>query len=365
MVLLREADLAALVDEIMSDPTNSVIAVDAEWHGAHPCNQGSYVRTVQLSRKPRHAACVVLRDAGEWPASRHRSIASRTCAGCSPARRSGRCGLPGTSSADLPWLLSLGLDLREQFKAPVTVTGDDVAAWQDTRNRGGFDTGLAAHACNETGDFGLKALAPQYTDAADYEKDLQEWKAAYCKEHKIKPKQLAGFGDCPNEILTRYGLLDADITRRLYDIFNRPGGLLDADSFGHSSRRTFWIAMRATAAILEMELTGLAASRPRLEEMTTLFADTRAELLAGLRAAVNWPSLNPGSPQQCRELLFGEQFNGKRDKGTKLPVRVRPIGALSLGLTPIKTTGKPSLTWADVVAKGGPAKLHRPPTKRY
>ncbi len=159
VVLLREADLAALVDEIMSDPTNSVIAVDAEWHGAHPCNQGSYVRTVQLSRKPRHAACVVLRDAG-GVACFTPSIDSAiphlrrlfTSSAVWPVRIAGHF-----FRADLPWLLSLGLDLREQFEAPVTVTGDDVAAWQDTRNRGGFDTGLAAHACNETGDFGLKA----------------------------------------------------------------------------------------------------------------------------------------------------------------------------------------------------------------
>src|SRR5690606_984072 len=47
-------ELEELLYEVEHDPRkkDSVIAVDAEWHGEHPVNRGTYVRTIQFAWLP-------------------------------------------------------------------------------------------------------------------------------------------------------------------------------------------------------------------------------------------------------------------------------------------------------------------------
>jgi hypothetical protein len=78
----------------------------------------------------------------------------------------------------------------------------------------------------------------------------------------------------------------------------------------------------------------------------------RDQLLQAFRTAINWADFNPRSHPQCRAFLFGDNFAFKTDARTGAPLPVRPATAMTLALQPIKTTGKRSRLWADVVARG-------------
>lgn len=344
--ILRNVDeLRTLVDLLVADRDATNIAVDAEWHGSYPAAPGAYVRTIQFSWRPGCAACVVLRAPGgadtfgPTPAA---AIPQLRRLLTSTAERRVRI-IGHFFRADLPWLAYEGVDLRDEFCGGLAdspeQSGATEAPWEITRRVGGFDIGLAAHAHNEATELGLKALSRLHAIVPDYDEALRQW----CSGQK----NLAGFGDCPEEILIPYSIWDADATRRLFDLYNRPGGLLDRDIHGNSSRRAFWVAMCATAGIIEMESTGIRINPARLTKLTAIFRAGHEELLAGLRDAIHWPSFNPASPQHCREFLFGERYSGKKD-ATGSPKSVRPAGALSLKLSPVRTTGKPARAWSQL-----------------
>lgn len=342
--VIRDAEtLQKLVDELLADPMATVIAVDAEWHGSYPEAPGAYLRTIQVSWRAGCAACVVLRAAGGLDAFAPNPAAAILHLArllTSTADRSVRI-VGHFFRADLPWLIHAGLDLRSKFCG---IGGGQLQPSESPtdayRLAGGFDTGLAAHAHDETAALGLKSLATRLAGVPNYDADLQAWRDTN--------KHIEGFGDCPEDILLPYSNWDADATRRLYDVYGRPGGLLDRDPLGNSSRRAFQVAMSATAGILEMEMTGIKANAGRLNELAEVFRTGRDRLLMALRNEIGWPGFNPASPQQCRELLFGERFIGKTDPATGAPVSARPTGAITLGLSPVRTTGKPARAWASL-----------------
>lgn len=320
---------------------HAFIAVDAEWHGEHPQNAGSYVRTIQISWAHKKAACIVLREPGGKECFGGHEAAAIEVLNCilkstptRPVRVSGHF-----LNADLEWLVPLGLDLRDEFEAPA----DD---WTRIVWEGGFDTGLAAHAINETDDFSLKTQALKHTTAPRYDVALEAWKAAYCSEHGLKSKDLEGYGDCPAEVLVPYASYDADVTRR---IAYKQMALLDKDKFGNCSWESFWISMRATPSVLEMNRTGLLCDRTRIDLLTDVYLQARERLRTQICDWCRWPDFNINSVQQVREMLFGEELNGKKDKNGEV-VRLRPPKARSMGLTPIVSTGKRPIAWAEVVA---------------
>jgi hypothetical protein len=104
--------------------------------------------------------------------------------------------------------------------------------------------------------------------------------------------------------------------------------------------------MRGVLGFGEMHLRGLPVDLDRAAPLIESYVNVRDELLVELRKRIAWPEFKPNSHQQCCELLFGERFNGKRDNDGN-PIRIRPPGATSLGLTPYKTTGKRSKLWED------------------
>ena len=153
-------------------------------------------------------------------------------------------------NADLEWLVHYGLDLRKQFAAPMYdlsvegnqtareraylaegfEVGDDVPAWFRTKYEGGADTGLMAHAIEETAQYKLESLAMRYTSAPRYDTALGEWKTSYCKSNGISSKAMEGYGECPDHVLLPYGIYDADVTLRLFYEFDV---LLDEDYDGN------------------------------------------------------------------------------------------------------------------------------------
>jgi hypothetical protein len=249
--------------------------------------------------------------------------------------------------ADLPWLIDIGLDLREEY-APHPDP--------NVRDRGGWDTSLLYHAYNETARYKLEDVATRLTTAPRYDAPLQAWKKEYCAKRKIKAEDLEGYGQCPDEILHPYSSYDADVTRRIAMRLLGPAGdgregLLASDWHGNDSWTPYWISHNASLAFLEMEMTGFAVDRGRADEMSRVFMSARDRLVAELQQDLNWPSFNPKSHPQCAAMLFGDAFGAKLDKVTRQRIPIRPSTARTLNLTPVKSTGKRPKLWSDLVSR--------------
>src|SRR5690606_10680794 len=144
----------------------------------------------------------------------------------------------------------------------------------------------------------------------------EEWKDANAQDCED------GYGHVPSEILEPYGCFDAWLPLALMEKFER---LLDSDEFGNSSRKAYWLAMRAMPAIFEMCCEGLELDRDRLDRFYDLFSSCYVELVDQVRRDLNWPDFNPSSVIHVREALYGSRFNGAKVKeGQKK--RKRPKG---------------------------------------
>lgn len=263
-------------------------------------------------------------------------------------------------NADLWWLKSIGLGfLQDQFAVPPDDPDPDGVnrfwGWQKLMYYGGFDTILAAHAHEETSDFGLKELAIKHTSAGNYEVELERWKTQRARELGISMKDLPGFGACPREILLPYGAYDADVTFRLYTLYNKGlngrKALLDCDRFGMSSRQAFWTSMRASLAFYEMHEVGVIHDLTMAEELSETYQEVLDRLIFEFRRDARWPNFNPSSVIDKKEFLFGTRYNGKFNKATGENIQVRPEGGVSLHLPPYKSTGKRPKMWDWVRAR--------------
>ncbi len=354
---LEEAE--ELLEEVAADLEvggTNMVAWDAEWHGQHPVNAGSYMRTVQMSWKPKSAVCFLLRRAGGEPAFVDRfgkPAGQRLMAMLTDFMR-GRRAVGHFLVSDMEWFVHEGLDLRDAFAVPLHAAENGDPAWlRCQKGEGGFDTAMACHAVEETAMLGLESLTLRYTTAPRYDAPLEEWKTEYCKERKIKKAALEGYGDCPDSVLVPYSLYDADVTLR---IAHELLGLLDRDYFGQNAWEAFWESMIIQPVILEIHQTGIPVYRRRLDELTDKFVDAAARLEAEVRAATNWGDapkqrFNIRSVQHVKEYLFGEALNGRLTPEGQSPRIRRPEG-VSLGIRPLLTTSKPPLRWEDVEAKG-------------
>jgi len=370
-------ELQNLYNEIRADCEDNLLAVDAEWHGEHPENKGAYLRTIQLSWRHKAAVCIHVRAAGgAW---RFRGGKQALVFWLNKIFQ-GRRIAGQFFSSDLEWLLHLGLKIP--FSVADTWQRCMTQALSKKNPRGGFDTGLAAHAINETGEMGLTSLTLRFTSAPRYDVDLVRWRDDFCNKNKLKKEDLEGYGECPDEILVPYANYDADVTRRLAIRFQQ---LLTSDAYGNNCWEAFWISMRAQPAALEINCTGVEIDRQRLDDLTGAYMVARDELSERIRRWANWPQFNLNSVFQVREFLFGEGLNGKaRANPEDPPIRLRPqaggkcaycqagtvmkdakpvtcprcegkgidkTGARSLYLQPIMTTDKRPMRWEEVIEK--------------
>ena len=336
-----EETLRELVDEMIADQAlnANIIAIDCEWHGDFPTEDGAYLRTVQISNRDRWARTIVLRHQGGQVAFQPGLDAAREQLNRllkSTPDRHVRVG-GHFFRADLPWLIHFGVDVREEY-APADNSED--------RTRGGWDTSLMYHAINETARYGLDACSMRFTSAPVYWEELDNWN----KRRKKAGDDDGGYGNCPAHILHPYAAYDVDVTRRIMMKFygtNGHDGLLARDSNGCDCWVPYWTAHIASLSFLEMELTGLVIDRNRADELTALFMNTQDCLLAEIRAELNWPDFNPKSQPQLSVALFGASF-GARYVNPPSP----PEDATLLNLTPVKTTGKRPVLWQELSFRG-------------
>jgi uracil-DNA glycosylase family 4 len=348
-VIDTEEELRDWIAEVrlsLAESSDPILAVDAEWHGEHPQNHGSYLRTIQVAWDEGKAACIRLRQAGGaeirpgWEAKSLRLLSRKLFPGVRV------CG--HFFNADLEMLVANGLDLRANFLVPTRASEQGVTPWDRTRTEGGFDTALASHAIDETGRLKLELLALRYTNMRRWDGEVRAWVASYCSEQDIKADDLEGYGMCPDRTLIPYSLCDADATLRLYRKFQP---LLDRDHRGLSCRKAFWHAMIASPGAYEINTTGLLVDRERLDRQHDRFASKLDELLGRLRAWAEWPEFNLNSVYHVRELMFGPMLTGKKGEEGE-PVSVAPEGARSLHLDPVFDTSKRPVLWEKLVQEG-------------
>ena len=352
-VIYRHNQLKRIVDEIRADPTRWTIAVDCEWHGDYPTEPNSYLRSVQFSSRHGEGMCVVLRHQGGHPAFKpsidhaiqelNRLLKHDPDAGYYP-RVGGHA-----FRADMPWLLYNGIDVRTEYTMPERI--------EDAR-RGGFETTLMYHATNEAASFKLSDVTARLTTCPRYDKKLDKWKEQYCKVKGLKAKELDGYGMCPDWVLypdpkesPNYSCYDADATRRIAERCEQEGGLLDSDWFDEPSWQAYWTAHRASPGFLEMEMNGIMLDRDRVDELSQLYEFVRKRLLADFREKINWKTFNPESSKQCVAFLFGDNYGFRLGpNGEKIPTR--PPEALTMNFLPIKSTGRRSKAWDQIMARG-------------
>lgn len=365
LVITKMDELEKLVNR-MKQEHRFEYAIDCEWDGSNPADGKLY--TSQFSWEEKKAAVVVWRDEkGDklFDAGEEAGFRALRDIWIGPDVRI----IGHYFAADLLWLKAYGLpEIQRQFDVEDDDPDPDgverLFGWQKTKTRGGFDTILAAHAHEETADFGLKDLAVRYTTAGNYDVELNKWlveeRARLRKETGNEKADVPGFGRCPRDILWKYAGLDADVTFRLYRLYNDQ--FLDKDRLGNSCREAFWRSMWAFNAFYEIHEVGMPVNKKEAAELYELYSQAVAVMLAKFREDIGWNNdpkkksdknsrFNPNSTYHCREFLFGEQFSGRRNKTTGEMESVRPAKAYSLYLEPYKTSGKRPKLWSKVVAR--------------
>lgn len=338
----RASELSSIVDDFLSQPGIKRVAVDAEWEGSFPADEGAYVRTIQFSYRDGEAIVVVLRAAGGHPVF----LPGQQAAATQLTRMLIRDDVQLVGhfiSADIPWLEHFGVPVSKLFRKP---SFDEFCTgfWS-----GIFDTGHALHAFSETADFKLEVAAARNLGVLRWDVELLNWKKEFCAQRNIKLKELEGYGECSDEVLLPYAGADAARTFQLADLLVWSRRLLDRDLLGNNCWRAFYTSTIALGGFVEMGSVGIKFDFARNDELAIQYSVKRAELLGALRDSLNWPDFNPASTKQCVSLLFGDSYVNKRDEHGQL-LSVRPAGVACLGLTPVKATNGD--LWTKIVALG-------------
>jgi len=320
-VIRGESALASIIDSWLSNPNLVRVGVDSEWQGYYPINPGSYVRCISLASSidpPTHGYIIEVCDTkGEVTFQGGiEAIAKQLNRLFDPNNNIQIVGHNFT--ADAIWLESLGVNVLQKYIIPENQTTPDYP--------GIFDTIIAHHAHDECATFDLEKSAELYVDAIPWSKPLENYLAEYVKVHKLKQKDIGGYGIVPDEILYPYAVRDAIYTLKLFYYHSKA---LDSDLHKNSSWVPYWNNMRANLGLYEARKNGILVDKERLRNIASSFIAAREQLNNKLRSITNWPEFNYRSPQQCVALLFGEKYAKKS---------ILPAGVKSLNLQPVKTT---------------------------
>jgi len=310
------ADLTKMVDSQIASG-NLSYGFDCEW--ADGTYRTGNLRTIQLAWPGDQAAVIIMRRQHNRP-----ELCTQSVQVAEQLRR--LLKRPGihlvghSARQDLQWLASMGVDLHEEFVA------------------NGFDTMLAAHLVNENFALQLELQALTWLGMERYDRPLRDWLVANKVSEEDKDRM--GYGMIPDEIIHPYAGMDAIASLNLEGPIRKE---IEAQGLAELYTR---LVHRVHSALNEMETVGMPMDLPRLRHEVGLAHTCKDESLDRLRQSVHWPTFNPGSTPQMRELLYGWRPWDEQDKV------VSPPGARIYGLTPIKTTGdkkKQTLAWTQVM----------------
>jgi DNA polymerase I-like protein with 3'-5' exonuclease and polymerase domains len=171
-----------------------------------------------------------------------------------------------------------------------------------------FDDTMLMHYCldESVGTHGLKALALKFTDLGDYDRELDEYKKSWCRQHKIKLEDF-NYGMLPPEILAPYGCKDGDATIQLFQKFS-------PKIYGSKEFTKLYetILKPVTRAIIHIENNGGPID---LEVLDSLIEDYKIDIEETINELAFHPavqefeetqnkSFNPNSVFHLREILF-------------------------------------------------------------
>ncbi len=171
-----------------------------------------------------------------------------------------------------------------------------------------FEDTMLMHYCldESVGSHGLKQLALKFTDLGDYERELDEYKKAWCRQHKVKLDDF-NYGMLPPEILAPYGCKDGDATMQLYQKFSPK--IFNNKEF---SKLYNDILKPVTKAIIHIETNGGPID---LEVLKELIGDYQIDIEETINELAYNPAIqkfeetqgktfNPNSVFHLREVLF-------------------------------------------------------------
>lgn len=169
------------------------------------------------------------------------------------------------------------------------------------------DTLIIHYILDETqGTHGLKQLALKHTDYGDYDKELEEFKDAYCRKHGILKENFT-YDLIPFDIISKYAAIDTGVTHDLYNLFY-PALAKNAKLLNLYNN----LMIPANTALIHIEDVGIPFDKDRL-----LFAkagidssiEEATKHLYSLKEVIEFQKeqgkpFNPGSVLQLRKLLF-------------------------------------------------------------
>jgi uracil-DNA glycosylase family 4 len=294
-------EMTSTVNEILEAGYRR-ISIDCEW-GGRP--KSGLLRYIQFSWKPMSACVMCLRGAGgvDLQSLQARSLMIDELRRLVTADGMGVIG--HNLRADALWLEDLGVPVVKHMV---------------------FDTMLADHILNENAEHGLEMCTLRHTDMGRYDYPTAKW----LKDNKVNEKQLSerGYLDVPDELLLPYSACDVDATFRISESMVKE--LISEGNEG--PLRCFTdIVLPVTAAIHEIENTGILVDREKMIELVHIYEGKKRELLKEIREMHGDEQFNPRSVIQLREFLYG------------------PVEKGNLNLVPYKTTEKPARMWEDIV----------------
>ena len=168
------------------------------------------------------------------------------------------------------------------------------------------DTMCMHYVLDENDSHGLKQLALKFTDLGDYERELDEYKKNWCRQHKVKLDDF-NYGMLPPEIIAPYGCKDGDATMQLFQKFSPK--IWGSKEF---TRLYETILKPVTRAIIHIENNGGPIDLQVLEE---LIEDYRIDIEETMNELAYHPAVqqfeeteqktfNPNSVFHLREILF-------------------------------------------------------------
>lgn len=168
------------------------------------------------------------------------------------------------------------------------------------------DTMLMHYALDENNSHSLKVLALKYTEYGDYDAELEEFKADYCKKHKIHKEDFT-YDLIPYETMWPYAAIDTAVTFQLF---------LKFKPIIANNEKLQWVyenlLLEGTIFLMGMEEVGIPFDKQRLhsaeEYLDTSIEDARMAIYefdeVRLLEEMQGEIFNPNSVIQIRKLLF-------------------------------------------------------------
>lgn len=169
------------------------------------------------------------------------------------------------------------------------------------------DTMVEHYVLDESeGTHGLKALAIKHTNYGDYDKDLDNFREEYCKQHNVLKEEFT-YDLIPFDIISKYAAIDTAVTLELHHKF-RP--IIAKNPKLESAYNT--ILIPAVKLLLEMEEVGIPMDVERLkaaEVYLEKWIDEAKQEIYQFAEVQKFEQdtgkiFNPNSVQQLRSILF-------------------------------------------------------------